>query len=229
MKAQRTVLATITALALASVAMQAQWVSRKTPGFRACPTASRISRRRRRQSWRMATRICRASGTSGDMTYFHDLARGLKGDDAPKLTPWAAGLQKGRRDRNHVDDPYTYCLPLGVPRQNHRSPFKIVQTPPMTIFLHESYRRQHVPADLHRWPAAAEAERDRAGLAGILGRPLGGRHVRRREHRIPRQRLAQREHGVPEQRRPEGDRALPARSTSVTWKRPSPSTIPRRT
>ena len=73
------------------------------------------------------------------MTYFHDLASGLKGDDAPKLTPWAAGLQKSRRDRNHVDDPYTYCLPLGVPRENHRSPFKIVQTPSMTIFLHESF------------------------------------------------------------------------------------------
>ena len=48
-------------------------------------------------------------------------------------------------------------------------------------------RRQHVPADLHRWSAAAEAERNRAGLAGIFGRPLGGRRVRRREHRIPRQ------------------------------------------
>ena len=73
------------------------------------------------------------------MNYFHDLARGLKGEDAPKLTPWAAALQKGRRDRSHVDDPYTYCLPLGVPRQNTRSPFKIVQTPSMTIFLHESF------------------------------------------------------------------------------------------
>ena len=48
------------------------------------------------------------------MTYFHDLASGLKGDDAPQLTPWAAA-PKGRRDRNHVDDPYTYCMPLGVP------------------------------------------------------------------------------------------------------------------
>ena len=30
-------------------------------------------------------------------------------------------------------------MPLGVPREKHRSPFKIVQTPPMTIFLHESF------------------------------------------------------------------------------------------
>ena len=71
-------------------------------------------------------------------------------------------------------------------------------------------RRQHVPADLHRRPAAAEVERDRAGVAGIFGRPLGGRRLRRGEHRIPRSRLAQREHGVPQQRRPARDRALAA-------------------
>jgi hypothetical protein len=41
-------------------------------------------------------------------------------------------------DRNHVDDPYGYCLPLGVPRVYTRSPFKIVYTPQMMIFLHES-------------------------------------------------------------------------------------------
>ena len=51
----------------------------------------------------------------GNMTYFHDLASGLKPGEA-QLTPWAAAIQKQRRDRNHVDDPYGYCLPLGVPR-----------------------------------------------------------------------------------------------------------------
>ena len=35
------------------------------------------------------------------------------------------------------DDPYGYCLPLGVPRINFRSEFKIVQTPVLTVFLHE--------------------------------------------------------------------------------------------
>ena len=37
MKAQRTALATITALVLASVAMQAQWVGRPTPGIPRTP------------------------------------------------------------------------------------------------------------------------------------------------------------------------------------------------
>ena len=139
MKAQRTVLATITALALASVGMQAQWVSKKTPGIPRLPDGK--PNLTAPVPPKLADGHPDLSGIwdVGAMTYFHDLAKGLTGEDAPKLTPWALGLQKGRRDRNHVDDPYTYCLPLGVPRQNHRSAFKIVQTGPMTIFLHESF------------------------------------------------------------------------------------------
>jgi len=74
----------------------------------------------------------------GDSTYFHDLANGLKPDEV-QLTPWAAAIQKQRRDRNHVDDPYGYCLPLGVPRIDTRSPFRILQMPGLTVFLHESF------------------------------------------------------------------------------------------
>ncbi len=74
----------------------------------------------------------------GNMTYFMDLASGLKQSEV-QLTPWAAAIQKQRRDRNHVDDPYGYCLPLGVPRINTRSPFKILQTPGLTVMLHESF------------------------------------------------------------------------------------------
>jgi hypothetical protein len=74
----------------------------------------------------------------GNMLYFHDLGRGLKPGEI-QLTEWAASVQKIRRDRNHVDDPYGYCLPLGVPRESTRSPFKIIQTPSLTILLHESF------------------------------------------------------------------------------------------
>ena len=74
----------------------------------------------------------------GAMTYFMDLASGLKPGEV-QLTPWAAAVQKQRRDRNHVDDPYGYCLPLGVPRIDTRSPFKILQTPKLTAMLHESF------------------------------------------------------------------------------------------
>ena len=139
MKAKRTALASIAALLLSGVVAQAQWVNRPTPGIPRLPNGK--PNLTAPVPPRLPDGHPDLSGIwdVGAMTYFHDLAAGLKGDDAPQLTPWALGLQKGRRDRNHVDDPYTYCMPLGVPRQNHRSAFKIVQTPPMTIFLHESF------------------------------------------------------------------------------------------
>jgi putative oxidoreductase len=139
MNGKRTALATIAVVALLCGAVQAQWVARKTPGIPRQPNGK--ADLNAPAPPRLPDGHPDLSGIwdVGAMTYFHDLAAGLKGDDAPKLTPWAASLQKARRDRNHVDDPYTYCLPLGVPRENHRSPFKIVQTPSMTIFLHESF------------------------------------------------------------------------------------------
>jgi hypothetical protein len=139
MKAQRTALASLTALVLLSGAVHAQWVARKTPGIPRTPDGK--PNLTAPVPPRLPDGHPDLSGIwdVGAMTYFHNLAAGLEGDAAPKLTPWAASLQKSRRDRNHVDDPYTYCLPLGVPRENHRSPFKIVQTPSMTIFLHESF------------------------------------------------------------------------------------------
>ena len=139
MKAQCTAVATIAALVLASVVAQAQWVSRKTPGIPRLPDGTPNLKAPAPPKLPDGHADLSGIWDVGAMTYFHDLARGLTGDAAPKLTPWALGLQKGRRDRNHVDDPYTYCMPLGVPRENHRTPFKILQTPSMTVFLHESY------------------------------------------------------------------------------------------
>ena len=139
MKASWTVLAAAATVVLAGAVPDAQWVNRKTPGIPRLPDGK--PNLNAPAPPKLADGHPDLSGIwdVGNMLYFHDLARGLRGDEAPKLTPWAAGLQKLRRDRNHVDDPYTYCMPLGVPRENHRTPFKIVQTPSMTIFLHESY------------------------------------------------------------------------------------------
>src|SRR6185436_1728277 len=97
MKAQRTVLATITALALASIAMEAQWVGRKTAGIPRTPDGK--PNLTAPAPPKLADGHPDLSGIwdVGAMTYFHDLAKGLKGDEAPKLTPWAAALQKGRR------------------------------------------------------------------------------------------------------------------------------------
>ena len=45
---------------------------------------------------------------------FFDLAKDLKPGDV-EMTPWAAAIQAQREQRNHVDDPYGYCMPPGVP------------------------------------------------------------------------------------------------------------------
>jgi hypothetical protein len=69
---------------------------------------------------------------------FFDLAKDLRAEDV-EMTPWAAGIQKQRESRDHVDDPYGYCLPPGVPRINFAgAPFKVLQTPGVTALLYET-------------------------------------------------------------------------------------------
>ena len=69
---------------------------------------------------------------------FFDLARDLKPGDV-EMTPWASAIQAHRQSRNHVDDPYGYCLPPGVPRIDFAGgPFKVLQTPGVTAFLYET-------------------------------------------------------------------------------------------
>ena len=70
-------------------------------------------------------------------TLFFDLARDLPAD-AVRMTAWAAAIQAQRVSRDHVDDPYGYCLPMGVPRMTVSTPFKILTTPGITALLHET-------------------------------------------------------------------------------------------
>jgi hypothetical protein len=70
---------------------------------------------------------------------FFDLAKDLKPEAVPQMTPWAAQIQAQRQGRNHVDDPYGYCLPPGTPRINFGGgPFRILQTPAITALLYET-------------------------------------------------------------------------------------------
>jgi hypothetical protein len=129
--------ATVAAFVLLSAALHAQWQNYPTPGIPRLPDGKPNLTA---QTPRAADGHPDLSGIwdVGNMLYFHDLAQGLKpGEVEP--TPWAAAIRKQRMDRNHVDDPYGYCLPLGVPRINFRSAFKILQTPKLTAFLHETY------------------------------------------------------------------------------------------
>lgn len=69
---------------------------------------------------------------------FFDLAKDLKPGEV-EMTPWAAAIQQQREAREHVDDPYGYCLPPGVPRITFAGgPFKVLQTPQVTAFLYET-------------------------------------------------------------------------------------------
>jgi len=74
---------------------------------------------------------------------FADIGRSLEG--GLPYQPWAAAAVKVRREQNGKDDPFTHCLPGGVPRI-YTSPYlkKIVQTPGLVISLAEtnaSYRQ----------------------------------------------------------------------------------------
>lgn len=69
---------------------------------------------------------------------FFDVAQGLKPEDV-QMTPWAAAIQAQRESREHVDDPYGYCMPPGVPRIDYGGgAFKVLQTPAVTAFLYET-------------------------------------------------------------------------------------------
>ncbi len=69
---------------------------------------------------------------------FFDAAKDLKPEDV-QMTPWAAAIQAQRESRDHVDDPYGYCLPPGVPRIDYGGgAFKVLRTPGVTAFLYES-------------------------------------------------------------------------------------------
>jgi len=137
MEVRHILIATVVACVLPIAAAYAQWPDVKTPGIlRFADGKPDLSA----PPPRTADGHPDLSGVwdVGNMIYFHDLANGLKPGEV-ELTPWAAAVQKQRRDRNHVDDPYGYCLPLGVPRIDTRSPFKILQTPQLTAILHESF------------------------------------------------------------------------------------------
>ena len=83
-----------------------------------------------------------AADPPGTRGYFMDLAQDLPAGEVV-MTPWARGIAENREKREHVDDPYGYCMPPGVPRINQsRAPFKIVSTPAVTVMLYETIAAQ---------------------------------------------------------------------------------------
>jgi hypothetical protein len=137
MRAHLPAIAALAALLVSAGSSAAQWPDRPSPNTPRLPDgkpnllapASRTADGRPDLSgiWNVGT-----------LDYYMDLATGLK-PGVVQPTPWAAAVKKQRMDRDHIDDPYALCLPMGVPRINFRSELKIVQTTSLTLFLYETY------------------------------------------------------------------------------------------
>lgn len=68
-----------------------------------------------------------------------NLAQSLKPGDAVPFTPEGKAIFSERRENLSKDDPSARCLPTGITlRPTLATPFKIVQTPAVTVFLYES-------------------------------------------------------------------------------------------
>ncbi|HXD72928.1 MAG TPA: hypothetical protein VN628_04300 [Vicinamibacterales bacterium] len=67
-----------------------------------------------------------------------NLAADMKPDEIP-LTAWGRALYQERIDNNGKDHPGVRCLPSGIPeKDNIPDGLKVVQTPDLVIFLHDS-------------------------------------------------------------------------------------------
>ncbi len=70
--------------------------------------------------------------------YLLNLAADLKPEEVP-LQPWAAALYQERIDNNGKDHPGVRCWPSGIPEKlNIPDGLKLVHTPDVMLFLHES-------------------------------------------------------------------------------------------
>jgi hypothetical protein len=141
------VFAAIAACAIATAGVRAQWLTYSTPGIPRLPDgrpnlsapAPRGADGRPDLSGIWAA-PCTIYGRDDCFvrSLFFDLAKDLNAADV-QMTPWASAIQKQREARNHVDDPYGYCMPPGTPRIDFAgAPFRILQTPQVTAFLYET-------------------------------------------------------------------------------------------
>jgi hypothetical protein len=139
-----TAISSVLALAtLIGTSGEAQWLNHPTPGIpRTADGKPDLSAPAPRTAdgkpdlsglWATPCLSC-----SADQRLFFDLAKGLPPSEV-RMTPWAAAIQQQRQRRAHVDDPFGYCLPPGVPRIYFVvGTFRILPSPAITAFLHET-------------------------------------------------------------------------------------------
>lgn len=160
--------AAIMLCAVATSGLRAQWLSHPAPGTPRQPDgkpnlsapAPRMADGRPDLSGIWASE-CGIYGRDACFirSLFFDLAKDLKAEEV-QLTPWASAIQRQREARNHVDDPYGYCLPPGTPRIDFAgAPFRILQTAQVTALLYEtvaSMTFRQVYTDGRALPAVSE-------------------------------------------------------------------------
>jgi len=137
----RQALTAIVVAVLAPAAAGAQWLNYPTPGLPRLPDGkpNLAAAPLRTADGRVDLSGIWIKDTPGTLDYFYDLAKGLPPGEVV-MKPWADAIARQRESRNHIDDPWGYCLaPPGVPRIDVSPPgtFKIVQTPALLALLYD--------------------------------------------------------------------------------------------
>ena len=135
---RRTWLAVCVAAAL-SVSLQAQWQGYPTPGI---PRAADGKPNLTAPAPKTSDRKPDLTGIWLAARAVFDLAQALKPGESVPFTPEGKALFQQRQATQSKDDPSARCLPTGLPvRALLRTPFKLVQTPALTVILYESGTR----------------------------------------------------------------------------------------
>ena len=177
----------VVVLLLSPASMGAQWLSHPIPGTPRLPDGTPDLNA---PAPRMADDRPDLSGiwSAVDNDYFFDITLELQEGSKVVMTPWAQGISEQRERRDHVDDPYGYCLPPGTPRiLVARGPFKIIPTPAVTVMLFETIAFQtfrQVFTD-----GRPDADQPTADVVGLFSRKVGGRYLRGGIERLQRWRM----------------------------------------
>ena len=102
-----------------------------------------------------------------------DLAQAVKKGETVPFSAEGKRIFSERRATESKDDPSARCLPTGLPvRALLRTPFKIIQTPPVMAILYRI--ADHMPTDHDRRPSAPTW----TGPHGTASRSAAGRATR---------------------------------------------------
>ena len=180
MSARRTVLAIVLGVAVLSGFVHAQWLNYPTAGIpRTAGGKPDLSAPAPRTAdgkpdfsgvWDVEhNRPCPPEGCA-DMPVgqeFINIGWSLKGG-LPYL-PWAAAITKKRTEDLRVEDPTSFCLPIGIVRLHTMALLKKIDSDAGTA-RHSQRAQRHLSADLHRRTAPAGRIRIRRGSGIPRGR-----------------------------------------------------------